>query len=368
MGRAALVLFDAPLVVRAMRRNIACAIVKANCDGIVCPPCFGYGQIGRMRSCRCTILTLLAVLTASSGGVAGPPQPDAVESEALFASPTRLDRIGRVVAPVTINGRGPYRLVVDTGASHSTFSPQLAASLGLSPSHESSLRLNGVTGVAEVPTVKVERLQAGDVLFENARVPVVWSSIMSNADGILGLASLREERLLVDFRRDQIAITRSRKPLDARGYLTVPARRVAGGLLMVETTIGGIRTRAVIDTGAERTLGNMRLRDALRSRHRGLASRWADTDVYGATDEVSQGQSAIAPPIKFGTVTINGTEVTYGDFHIFKLWKLDKYPAALIGMDVLGTVGAMVIDFRNSEIHFDLRPSSSAAATTARSD
>lgn len=43
------------------------------------------------------------------------PQAAAVSSEPepLYASPTRLDRIGRVVAPVMINGRGPFRLVVD---------------------------------------------------------------------------------------------------------------------------------------------------------------------------------------------------------------------------------------------------------------
>ncbi|MFL6618280.1 MAG: hypothetical protein ACJ8MH_06740, partial [Povalibacter sp.] len=33
----------------------------------------------------------------------------------LFAAPTRADRIGRIMAPVTINGRGPFRLIVDTG-------------------------------------------------------------------------------------------------------------------------------------------------------------------------------------------------------------------------------------------------------------
>ncbi len=51
------------------------------------------------------------------------------EPEPLFATPTRLDRAGRIVAPVYINGLGPFRLVVDTGASHSTVSPELAQKL-----------------------------------------------------------------------------------------------------------------------------------------------------------------------------------------------------------------------------------------------
>jgi predicted aspartyl protease len=277
---------------------------------------------------------------------------------ALYASSTTLDRIGRVVAPVTINGRGPFRLVVDTGASHSTFSPRLAEQLGLTPSLENALTMNGVTGTAQVPTVTVDRLQAGDVVIQRANVPVVWSSIMSNADGILGVAGLRSERILVDFRNDRIVITRSRALVETEGFLKIPARRVAGGLLQVDAKIGGVSTRVVIDTGAERSLGNLALRNALkRSLHRNNRnSRWSDTQVFGATDQVAQGQSSIAPDIRIGQATISGTEIVYGDFHIFKVWNMDERPSALIGMDVLGTVEALVIDFRERELYLDVTP------------
>ena len=39
-----------------------------------------------------------------------------------YATPTRLDRVGRVVTPVVINGRGPFRFVLDTGANRSVLS------------------------------------------------------------------------------------------------------------------------------------------------------------------------------------------------------------------------------------------------------
>jgi predicted aspartyl protease len=302
----------------------------------------------------------VALLAADAAVEARPPQsqaPSATESQPLFAAATRVDRIGRVIAPVTINGQGPYRLVVDTGASHSTFSPRLAAALGLSPSLDSPILLNGVTGVAAVPTVAVARIQAGDMIVKDVRVPVVWSSIMADADGILGVAGLRSERILVDFRRDRIVISRSSSPINTSGFLRIPARKVAGGLLMVDMTIGGVATRAVIDTGAERTLGNAALRNALRARKRGQGIRWASTEVYGATTEVANGEASVAPPIRLGPAVINGTEVVYGDFHIFKVWKLDKRPAALIGMDVLGTVNALVVDYSRNELYLDVRPS-----------
>jgi len=43
--------------------------------------------------------------------------------------------------------------------------------------------------------------------------------------------------------------------------------------------------------------------------------------------------------------------VTFGDFHIFDIWNLNDEPALIIGMDVLGALGAFMIDFRLVEIH-----------------
>jgi predicted aspartyl protease len=308
----------------------------------------------------CLQVALLAAEAVSATPVSSPPSAPGVaqaEPEASFATPTRLDRIGRVVAPVMIDGKGPFRLVVDTGASHSTFSPQLVAALGLAPSFDAPVLLNGVTGVAQVPTVTVARMQAGDMVVKDAQVPVLLSSIMVGADGILGVAGLRNQRILVDFRHDRVLITHGAHSIDTGGFLRIRGRKVAGGLLMVDARVGGVKVRAVVDTGAERTLGNAALRDALRVKQRGRGGpRWADTEVYGATTDVANGESSVAPPIKLGSAVVKGTEVVYGDFHIFKVWHLESRPAALIGMDVLGTAGAIVIDYARRELYLDVRP------------
>ena len=48
-----------------------------------------------------------------------------------YAAATRRDRIGRVWVPVAINGRGPFRLVVDTGATSSAIVRSVAERLGV---------------------------------------------------------------------------------------------------------------------------------------------------------------------------------------------------------------------------------------------
>ena len=110
------------------------------------------------------------------------------DPEPLFAAPTRLDRIGRVMTQVMVNGKGPFRFVIDTGASRSTLAPHLARSLGLKHSVGRNVMLNGVTGAAEVPTVAVDSIEIGALKFENQNLPVIFTSIMGNADGILGVA------------------------------------------------------------------------------------------------------------------------------------------------------------------------------------
>ena len=50
--------------------------------------------------------------------------------EPRYVAPTRRDQIGRIWAPVLINGRGPFRLVLDTGASSSGVTAMVALALG----------------------------------------------------------------------------------------------------------------------------------------------------------------------------------------------------------------------------------------------
>ena len=50
--------------------------------------------------------------------------------EPRYVAPTKRDQIGRIWAPVMINGQGPFRLVLDTGASHSAITALVAMALG----------------------------------------------------------------------------------------------------------------------------------------------------------------------------------------------------------------------------------------------
>ena len=276
--------------------------------------------------------------------------PADTADDSLFASPTTRDHIGRVVVPVTINGRGPFRFIVDTGASHSTISPTTASALGLTPTNVSSVVLDGITGSTTVSAVTINRLEAGTLLLERTPMPVVWVPVLAGADGILGAAGLTTQSLLVDFEHNKVAIA-GRMGYSMRSQaMRVHAVRLAQGLLAIDALVSGVKVRAVIDTGAERSLGNLALRDAVLSRREpGKVAHV--TSVYGATKDVESGELARVPVVALDSLRIENVELVFGHFHIFKVWKMENQPAMIIGMDILGTTTAMAIDFKNHDLY-----------------
>src|SRR5690348_6876048 len=271
------------------------------------------------------------------------------DPEPLFAAPTRLDRIGRVMTQVMVNGKGPFKFVIDTGASRSTLAPHLARALNLQPSVGRNVMLNGVTGAAEVTTVAVESLDIGALRFEKQDLPVIFTSIMGNADGILGVAGFQDQRIDVDFKRDRVSVLASNGKRPHYSMVTARATRNINGLMIVDVRIGRrVRAKAVIDTGAERSLGNIALQTAMNRNKKRKDP--VSAVVHGATPDIADGEVQSIKEATIGDMTLTNLDVIFADFHVFKLWGLDQEPAMLIGMDMLGVLERLVIDYRRNEV------------------
>lgn len=309
----------------------------------------------------CLLAALAATALASPESVpATATRPSAaavVEDHAPeFATPTTLDRAGRIVAPVEINGQGPFRFILDTGANRSAVSAATAAALGLVADEESKVSVHGITGSALLPAVKVDSFRAGELVFERQRLPVLPSAVFGGEDGILGIDVLQSARVEVDFDLDKVTIRKSSGARAPAGYLVVPARLKHGGLLLVDGKVGKVPVKAILDTGAERSLGNEALRKALELRARDPQDGIATT-VIGATPQLAEGTSFVAPAIAVGGARLTNLTVTFSDLHVFKIWSLLDEPALLIGMDLLGTMQQFVVDYRRREFHFKTWPS-----------
>ncbi|HYM34905.1 MAG TPA: aspartyl protease family protein [Steroidobacteraceae bacterium] len=272
-------------------------------------------------------------------------------NEPRYVAPTLRDRIGRIWAPVMINGKGPYRLVLDTGANSSAIIPSVATSLGIryreSPDQ---VQLHGVTGSAIVPIIMVDTFEVGDLLLDGTRLPVV-ADVFGGAQGVLGTKGLDDKRIYIDFRNDLIQIARSKGERLPAGFSRLPIKMSEGQLLTFEIRIGGVRTKAILDTGAQQTIGNNSLREALLRR----AREGKDQSIVGVTLDVAHGQSIMVPPISIGEVEIHNMRVIFGDIFIFDKWNMTHDPTMLLGMDVIGTLDTLVIDYKNHELQLRTR-------------
>jgi predicted aspartyl protease len=275
-----------------------------------------------------------------------------IAPEPRYVAPTTRDRIGRVWVPVYIDGGGPFRLVLDTGAQRSAILPAVAQQLGLPLDRSPPVRLHGVTGTAIAPTVAVNYLTVGDVAIPSGRLTVV-ANAFGGAEGLLGVDGLQDRRIRIDFRADQVDITRSNLRRAAADFIALPFLPNTRQLLAVRAEVGGVVVRAIIDTGAQATMGNEALRTALRRQL--VGGRSAPDEIHGATGDIQSGVGARVSPIRLGGLQVRDAHVTFGDLHIFDLWELTDTPALVIGMDILGLVDTLVIDYARKELHIKPR-------------
>jgi predicted aspartyl protease len=278
---------------------------------------------------------------------------EVVNDEPSYVAPTRKDKIGRIWAPVKINGRGPYRLALATGASSSALTPRLAEALGLSIDPKKTVVLRGATGTVSVPMVPVATLEIGDLLVEPKRLPVIPDAL-GGADGVLGMDELKNMRIEIEFNRDRITIKRSKNERAPGQFEVIPVEFERGRLLVADAFMGGVPVKAIIDTGGQVTLGNAALRAALEERRKKDMLEGKLDEIIGATLDSQVGTRFETPTLRLGDVMVRNPAMTFADFEIFKYWRMTDEPAVLVGMNVLGLLDTMIIDYKRREVQVKL--------------
>jgi predicted aspartyl protease len=258
------------------------------------------GQVAAVLAAMMAVATAVRADQPAAVPEATAPPPSEVIIEApepRYVAPTRRDRIGRIWAPVLINDRGPFRLVLDTGASHSAINASVAAALGINLANAQPVMLVGVTGELRVSSVTVDSFVVGDLELRPARLPVI-ADAFGGAEGVLGSEGLLDKRIVIDFQHDSITISRSHGERPPRGFVTVPAR-IEGGLIIIsDARFGSLPVQAIVDTGSQSSIANSALGDALR-RYMRKEDRGA-SEITGVTLDIERGDFVSTPPLTLG--------------------------------------------------------------------
>lgn len=293
--------------------------------------------------------SLVATPPAATPPAAEPLPAELKPANFAYVAATRRDRVGRIMAPVFVNDVGPFAFLVDTGASSSVIGPRVAARLKLLPAPERTKLLRGITGSERVPTVTVDRLTAGQIHLSSRDLPMVEPRVFADADGIFGVDAFAQGCLFVNFAEKRVSILQTRCPRVSEQWEVMRAEMRFGGLAVVPAKIGKVKVHAIIDTGAERSLGNRALLAAT-----GLEKKLTDpqtaTVVSAATSQLVPGNIIKTPTFRMGSVAITNMRIVFGDFEVFQMWEVNDEPAIVLGMDVLGTTSAMMLDFTRQEL------------------
>lgn len=280
------------------------------------------------------------------------PGPSAAD-DASAEVETARDRFEHLLAPVGVDGLGPFRFLLDTGANVSCVSSDLATRLKLPPA--GLTEVHTAVGVKARPCVLISRLEVGARRRRNVRAAIL-PSLGKGIDGVLGVDWLGGQRLSLDFKAQSLSITRSRDDFSTHRGVVVPARRRLGQLTIVDADLSGRRISAMIDSGSQATICNKPLRDMVMAMEHGRPEERTRTPVRleSLAGEPFEGVLFYLPFLRLGGLQLGDVPTVYAETHIFEIWRLTRSPAIVLGMDLLTQFQAVSLDFGSSRVRFDL--------------
>lgn len=300
---------------------------------------------------------LLAGSLASANSAS--PMPGAAQVPAPAPAPALInpavaevlaleeERNRRLTVPVHIDGSGPFDFMIDTGSQATAVTREINATLGLRPAGTATLV--GMASRRAVELVEVARLDIGSHTITDFAAPVLERAHVG-ADGIVGLDSLQDFRVMIDFREQTIALEdmRGREP-SKRGFeIVVRARQKLGQLLITDAIVEGVHATVIIDTGAQASLANNALRERIRTQR---ASEVTTTDVNGV-DLI--GQMSLMRTLTIEGLSLTNVPLTFADTPAFEALGLTDTPALSLGMQHLALFDRVAIDFANRRVMFDV--------------
>jgi predicted aspartyl protease len=192
------------------------------------------------RLCSVAGLLLMAAFLVSSPAQLSPKSHTADMQE----------RYGKPYVMVLVNGRGPFRFVIDTGTGgDAIISPELAEELALPTVGQASLSDPSGQGAKKVPIVQIESLQLAGIEFINIRaVEHKFFSEAGAAQGLLGFTLFRDYLLTLDFPNRRVTL--STGALQPDGEKTVLPMRMANGVPIARLKVDGLEPfDAQLDSG-----------------------------------------------------------------------------------------------------------------------
>jgi predicted aspartyl protease len=158
----------------------------------------------------------------------------------------------------------------------------------------------------------------------------------------------------MDFKAQTMTVVPSSKndakSADDEGMIVVTAKTRLGQLVMVDAAANGQKVWVVVDTGAENSVGNSRLKQLMIKRNSKLPVKTVEmSDVLGKR---TPAEYIIVDKMRVGDIAMTNSPIAFADAHPFKLFDLTTKPAMLLGMEGLRSFDRVSVDFTSRKIKF----------------
>jgi predicted aspartyl protease len=251
-------------------------------------------------------------------------------------APLTISGDGWAVAPVTVNDRGPYLMIVDTAAGASAIYPALLQELNIDPKGGTRVEVQGASGRRTVPMHRIDKVAAAGKEVAGLSAVVLESDHLLNADqgkvrGVLGADFLKRFDVTMDFAGAEMILATPRKNAAPKAVHFNP---LYGTFLLVPAKLEGREITVVIDTGARRSLMNLRAAEKVGLKP-GDARLVRDEPVRGATRDTTEAWSYHPKELSAGGARWKEPLIGVSDLPVFHALGLGDTPAMIMGVNLL---------------------------------
>jgi predicted aspartyl protease len=313
-------------------------------------------------------LVTLAAAPALARAFGSPPPPESppnvsanVKSDgaASIAGSGSIRSAGatddRLTTVVSINGAGPYRFLVDTGAERSLMAAEIAQELALPRGRD--VMIQGIVQGQRGVLFAIESLRMGTLVCPGLEVPVLPRAMLG-VDGFLGLDVLDSHRVIFDFAAETLTVTKRQgffaAWFEGKDEAIVRTLGSSGRLRATNCIVNGVRASAFVDTGAEVSVCSPALYAQLQQRASNLELVGGPVVLAGVTGGTVQGLAINVNAIDVGELHLVFTPLVVAPLEVFDVWGLKDQPALLFGMDCLRRFRKVSIDYGRKELRFDV--------------
>ena len=297
--------------------------------------------------------TGLLVVSILASGCAAPLILD--DDNASVVTPLEVGDEGHITVQATIDGHGPFRFVLDTGASISVIFDTTREQAGLASAEGTQVVIQGMVGAGTFPMMTIAELKIGSESWTNARVALLPAdnSASGQIDGILGIDFLRRYAVGVSPREKVVRLYPPRLVSERsyRGWTSIPMQELQIGkgdatVYAIALHISEIEIQAMLDLGAGSNLMNWHTARAIRVKP---TKSGPGSEISGAIETVPVLAELEVDELRIEDIIWKNRTFLISDFPIFEALDLESRLVAIIGPSLFDERD-FVIDFERKRM------------------